>query len=116
MEMSLLSVEVDGALHNPAVSWAIGIWTVLLATAAFIAARRFRTNRRTRFTIVVALLTISTPVAVRMVASLFYILPARSFVAVHFWGFSPLYWIAPPVAVLVFAAVIAWPTRREAAV
>lgn len=79
-------IEVDGSLRNPSVAWAITIWRTTLVIIGVVAARRFRRNRRTRFTMLAAVLAVATPIFVKMIASLFYILPAGSLVAVHSGG------------------------------
>ena len=108
--------EVDGSIANPAVAWGIALWSLLLVGIAVVAARRYRGNRRSRATAAAALLALSTPVSVKVIATLFYLVPARSVFAVHFWGFSALQWIAPGLALVAFALTVRWPGRQMAAV
>ena len=116
MDLSMMILEVDGSIHNPAVAWAIGIWSALLVTVAILSGRRFRHNRRSRLITVAVILAIITPIPVKLIASLFYVLPAKRAVVVHFWGFSEWQWLAPLVSLFVFLVVASWPRTHVAAV
>jgi hypothetical protein len=116
MEMSLMSLEVDGSLRNPAVAWAVGLWSSALVIIAIVAARRYRDNRRTRLSTLLALLAIASPFFVKLITSLFYMLPIGSLVAVHFWGMTRYQWLAPAISVAVFLVIASRPRRHVAAV
>ena len=115
MDMSLMILEADGSIRNPAIAWAVGIWAIILVIIAFFLARRFRRTSRRHYLILMAILAIATPVVVRSIATLFYVRPWELSVSVHFWGISPMQWLAPAVAVLMFAGVAFWPRRHVAA-
>ena len=104
MEMSITILEVDLTIRNPIVLSALIIWCLpvaLLGWAAGQASAR-RSSHLTGRVILLLVLTLASPVAIRFLACWMYVLPRRELVSVGLWGAPPM--ITPAAVALAFAA------------
>ena len=113
MDMSMVILEVDGGISNPAVASAIVIWGTVALLAGITAG--FAKTKNLRLSILGAIVVL-TPIVPRLIANLQYSWGAEGTVIAHFWGFSRLVWLAPLIAVFSFAATSMVRSRRTAAV
>ncbi len=90
--------------------------TAKRTTATERGARCARTDGRHRKESSHPTAAVATPIFVKIIASLFYVLPTGSLVTVHFWGISRVQWLGPIVALVVFFIILAWPRRQVVAV
>jgi hypothetical protein len=114
MNLEPAILEVGGGTGNSAILISIA----MVSCAAALFAYRGVCNASVRRSVMPLLLPIGLVVLakpiVRLVAAVcFYMLPARRFLGVHFWGLSPFWWAIPLCAV--GAALAATLTRRRIA-
>ncbi len=92
VDMSFMILEVDGSIHNPIVLAALVLWCVLVALVACAAgvAAAHRSGHLVVRIVLLVVVTVASPAAVRLLAWCFYVLPRRGFVSVGFWGQPPM--------------------------
>ena len=115
MDMSVMTLEVDGSFRNPYVLGAMGIWLTLLLAFLLPAANYFGRRWRLRAGVVVALaiaivLVIPTHVARVLIGTLLYRIQNPTIISVGFWGgWAPL--LIPVIAAVCWLAAFACANR-----
>jgi hypothetical protein len=109
MNMSMMTIEVDGGFRNPYVLVAMCLWLALLLAFLLPAANYF--GRRWRFragvlgAIVMSIVfVIPTHVARALIGTMLYQIQSRTIVSVGFWGGSAPF-LVPLVAAVCWLAV-----------
>jgi hypothetical protein len=115
MNMSVLTIEVDGGFRNPYVLGALCIWLAVLLAFLLPAANYFGRRWRFRAGVVVALaisivFVIPTEAARVLIGTALYRIQNPTVVSVGFWGgWAPF--IVPVVAAVCWLAVFARANR-----